>query len=345
VLSEIWEPTFSSGSYGFRPGRQASEAVIQAKRYQEEGYKIVVDIDLEKFFDEVNHRRLMSRIMEKTRGEREVHRLIHRYLQSGIMEGGIVTVREKGTPQGSPLSALLSNIVLDELDKELEKRGHRFVRYADDCNIYVKTQRSGERVYDSIKGYVERKMRLKVNEKKSKVDKPSRRKFLGFSFYTKKEGIGIRISAQSVTRFRQQVKRLCQSGRGKRLEYFIRYDLNPYIAGWITYYRLADMKKVSLALDEWIRHRLRNILWRQWKRNWTRRGKLMAAGLEEERAVRSAFNRRGPWWNSGAPHMNQAFPKAYFKELGLVSLLDKYLSYRKSVPNETAVYGTVRTVV
>lgn len=345
VLTPIWEPLFSAQSYGFRPGRSAAEAVEQARVYQDSGFNIVVDIDLSKFFDEVNHARLMSRIMDQTRGEWELHRLIHRYLKSGIMENGVVQLREQGTPQGSPLSPLLSNIVLDELDKELEDRGHKFVRYADDCNVYVKKQRSGERVYASLTRFLEGKMRLKVNKGKSKVDRPGRRKFLGFSFYRRKGGSGICISPLSIERLRQRVKFLCRQGRGWNLRAFIAGLLNPYLRGWMNYYRIADAKSVSEKLDEWIRRRLRLILWRQWKHNWTRRNKLMSAGLSEQRAVESAFNGRGPWWNSGASHMNHAFPKRHFKDLGLVSLFDRLLDYKKTVINGTAVYGTVRTVV
>jgi len=345
VLTPIWEPTFSEHSYGFRPGRSAADAVHQAQGYQNEGLKIVVDIDLSKFFDEVNHARLMSKLMERTPGEWQLHRLIHRYLQAGMMEGGVLQSREKGTPQGSPLSPLLSNIVLDELDKELEKRGHKFVRYADDCNIYVREQRSGERVYASLTRFLENKMRLKVNKEKSKVDQPRNRKFLGFSFYHRKGGTGIRLSPASVERLRAGVKALCRQGRGWNLGRFIKELLNPYLRGWVNYYRIADAKTVMDELDQWIRRRLRLILWKQWKRNWTRRNKLMAAGLSEQRAVESAFNKRGPWWNSGASHMNQAFTKQYFQKLELVSLLDRLLDYKKTVTNGTAVYGTVRTVV
>jgi RNA-directed DNA polymerase len=345
VLSPIWENTFSENSYGFRPGRSAADGVRKAQSYQEEGLKIVVDIDLSKFFDEVNHSRLMSRIMERTPGEWQLHRLIHRYLKAGIMEGGLTTLREKGTPQGSPLSPLLSNIVLDELDKELEQRGHRFVRYADDCNVYVAKQRSGERVYASLTRFLESKMRLKVNKEKSKVDKPRNRKFLGFSFYTKKGGVGIRIAPASIERVYKTVKELCRQGRGWNLGRFIKELLNPYLRGWLNYYRIADAKTILAQLDEWIRRRLRLILWRQWKRRWIRRNKLIAAGLSEQRAVESAFNDRGPWWNSGASHMNQAITKRYFQKLELVSLLDRYLDYKKSVTIGTAVYGTVRTVV
>ncbi len=345
VLSPIWEDTFSDGSYGFRPGRSAADAIKKAQSYQEEGLKVVVDIDLSKFFDEVNHSRLMSRLMERTPGEWQLHRLIHRYLKAGIMEGGLTSSRDKGTPQGSPLSPLLSNIVLDELDKELEKRGHKFVRYADDCNVYVSKQRSGERVYASLTRFLEDKMRLKVNKEKSKVDKPRNRKFLGFSFYSKRGDVGIRIAPASVARVYKKVKALCRQGRGWNLGRFIKELLNPYLRGWVNYYRIADAKTILEQLDEWIRRRLRLILWRQWKRRWTRRNKLIAAGLSEQRAVESAFNGRGPWWNSGASHMNQAFTKRYFRKLELVSLLDRYLDYKKSVTIGTAVYGTVRTVV
>jgi RNA-directed DNA polymerase len=345
VLTPIWEPLFSENSYGFRPGRSAQDAVKKVQSYQNEGLKIVVDLDLEKFFDEVNHARLMSKIMERTPGEWPLHRLIHRYLKAGMMEGGVTQSREKGTPQGSPLSPLLSNIVLDELDKELESRGHKFVRYADDCNVYVAKQRSGERVFASLTRFIENKMRLKVNKEKSKVDQPKHRKFLGFSFYNKQVGMGIRIAPSSIERLRKGIKALCGQGRGWNLKRFIQELLNPYLRGWINYYRIADAKKTLHRIDEWIRRRLRLILWRQWKRNWTRRNKLISAGLTEQRAVESAFNGRGPWWNSGASHMNQAFTKRYFQKLELISLQEKFLDYKKTVTNRTAVYGTVRTVV
>ena len=345
ALTPIWEPLFSENSYGFRPGRSAQDAVRKAQSYQEEGLKIVVDLDLEKFFDEVNHARLMSKIMERTPGEWALHRLIHRYLKAGMMEGGVTQSRDKGTPQGSPLSPLLSNIVLDELDKELENRGHKFVRYADDCNVYVAKQRSGERVFASLTRFIENKMGLKVNKEKSKVDQPKHRKFLGFSFYNKKGGVGIRIAPSSIERLHKGIKALCRQGRGWNLKRFIEELLNPYLRGWVNYYRIADAKKVVEGIDEWIRRRLRLILWRQWKRNWTRRNKLMAAGLTEPRAAESAFNGRGPWWNSGASHMNHAFPKRYFQKLELISLLEKLLDYKKTVTNGTAVYGTVSTVV
>lgn len=323
VLTPIWEPTFSDNSFGFRPGRKAIDAVKRAKEYQEEGYRIVIDMDLSKFFDEIPHDRLMSKIMLKTPGEREIHKLIHRYLTAGMVKDGKLEARLKGTPQGGPLSPLLSNIVLDELDKELENRGHRFCRYADDCNVYVKTRRAGERAFDSIQNFIEKKMKLKVNKEKSKVDRPVNRKFLGFSFYYKKKTtMGIRVAPKSVTRLKEAIKDLCQQGRGRNLPVFIFSKLNPVIRGWFNYYRHADMKMLTKDLDEWIRHRLRNILWRQWKRNWTRFTNLRKAGLSEEHAARSAFNQRGPWFNSGASHMNLAFPKKYFDEIGLFSFVD-----------------------
>ncbi|AYD46365.1 group II intron reverse transcriptase/maturase [Arachidicoccus soli] len=331
VLTPIWEPTFSDNSFGFRPGRKAIDAVKRAKGYQEEGYRIVIDMDLSKFFDEIPHDRLMSKIMLKTPGEREIHKLIHGYLTAGMMKDGLIEDRSKGSPQGSPCSPLLSNIVLDELDKELEKRGHRFCRYADDVNVYVKTKRAGDRAAASIQNFVEKKMKLKVNKEKSKVDRPVKRKFLGFSFYYKKgKQMGIRVAPKSVTRLKETLRDLFHQGRGRSLPGFIHNDLNPVIRGWFNYYRPADMKSLSQDLDEWIRHRLRNILWRQWKRNWTRFLNLRKGGLSEEHAVRSAFNQRGPWFNSGASHMNLAFPKKYFDELRLFSFVDAYKVYTAS---------------
>ena len=334
VLTPIWEPIFSDNSFGFRPGRKAIDAVNRAKEYQDDGYRIVIDIDLSKFFDEVPHQRLMSKIMLKTPGEWEIHKLIHRYLLAGMMKDGIVEGREKGTPQGSPASPILSNIVLDELDKELEKRGHRHTRYADDCNVYVKTRRAGERAFASIQNFIENKMKLKVNKEKSAVDRPVKRKFLGFSFYYKKgNSMGIRVAPKSVIRLKETIKSLCQQGRGQKLPVFIFRRLNPVIRGWFNYYRYADMKTLAHELDEWLRHRLRNILWRQWKRNWTRFTNLRKAGLSEQRAIRSVFNQRGPWFNSGAPHMNQALPKKYFDGLRLFSFVDGLKAFHA---NQTA---------
>jgi RNA-directed DNA polymerase len=238
------------------------------------------------------------------------------------MIDGMVSQRDKGTPQGSPLSPLLSNIMLDELDKELELRGHSFCRYADDCNIYVRSRRSGERVLDSITKYVEKKLRLKVNQEKSAVDRPSRRTLLGYSFTAHKEP-RLRIPKETIQRFKSKCKQLFRQGRGRNLGKFINEDLNPVIQGWINYFGQAEVKGFAEELDGWIRRRLRLILWRQWKRSKTRYRKLLSAGLSLERAKTSSANGRGPWWNSGASHMNDAFRKKFFDNHGLVCMLDK----------------------
>jgi RNA-directed DNA polymerase len=326
ILSPIFEPTFSRNSYGFRAGRNAQQAILKAKQYQTDGRKWVVDMDLAKFFDEVNHDKLMTKIAKRVR-DRKLLLLIRRYLQAGIMEDGMVRASDKGTPQGSPLSPLLSNIVLDEMDKELEKRGHAFCRYADDCNIYVKSKRAGQRVFESITRFVEDKLKLKVNREKSAVAKAHQRKFLGYSFTWHKQP-KIRVPEESVRRLRMYLKTIFSKGRGRNLQRFITEDLNPVVRGWINYFRLAEVKKFAEDLDGWVRRRLRLILWKQWKRPWTRRKRLIEAGLSEERAVMSAFNRRGSWWNSGASHMNDAFRKKYFDRLGLVSMIDALYKFR-----------------
>lgn len=321
ILSPIFEPEFSANSYGFRPGRGAHDAIRKAKEYQLAGKRWVVDIDLAKFFDEVNHDLLMARIAKKVR-DKKVLRLIRRYLQAGIMKDGVVWDRDKGTPQGGPLSPLLSNIMLDALDKELEKRGLSFCRYADDCNIYVGSERAGMRVMESITRFIEGTLKLKVNREKSAVARPWERKYLGYSF-TNERKVRIQVSASSIERFKEKVKALFRGAHGRNLGRFIRETINPFVRGWIQYYSLADTKQFAEELDGWLRRKLRCNLWRQWKRPWTRLKRLMERGLPEETAVRSAFNQRGPWWNSGAQHMNYAFPKKYFDSVGLVSMIDR----------------------
>jgi RNA-directed DNA polymerase len=328
VLNPIFDPTFSEHSYGFRKGKSAHQALKKAQEYQRLGKRWVVDMDLAKFFDEVNHDVLMSKIAKRIKDKR-VLRLIRSYLRSGILIDGMVSRRDKGTPQGSPLSPLLSNIMLDELDKELERRGHFFCRYADDCNIYVSSRRSGERVLDSITKFVEKKLRLKVNKEKSAVDKPSRRTFLGYSFTIHKEP-RLRVPKESIQRFKSKCKQLFRLGRGRNLGKFINEDLNPVIQGWINYFGQAEVKGFAEELDGWIRRRLRLSLWRQWKRSKTRYKKLLSAGLSKERSKVSSANGRGPWWNSGASHMNDAFRKKYFEYLGLVCMLDKLYMLRDS---------------
>lgn len=321
ALSPIFEPGFSAHSYGFRPGRSALQAVKAVQRYAAEGRRWVVDLDLEKFFDQVNHDGLMARVARKVKDKR-VLRLIRRYLQSGILVGGLVEPNVKGVPQGSPLSPLLSNIVLDDLDQELERRGHAFCRYADDCNVYVRSRKAGERVMASLKRFVERRLHLRVNEEKSAVDRPWKRKFLGYSMTWHKQP-RLKAAARSIQRLKGKLKALCRQGRGRNLQRFIREDLNPVLVGWMNYFRLCQVKGIFQELDGWLRRRLRCIRWRQWKRPRTRVKKLRQRGLSERRAQQSAYNGRGPWWNAGASHMNEAFPKRYFDRLGLVSLLER----------------------
>lgn len=319
VLSPTFEAEFSEGSYGFRPGRSAHQAVKAAKRYVAEGRRVVVDMDLEKFFDRVNHDLLMQKLSTKI-GDGRVLRLIRRYLEAGMMAGGIVSPRTEGTPQGGPLSPLLSNILLTELDRELERRGHAFCRYADDCNIYVKSQRAGERVMASITRFLAEKLKLTVNAAKSAVAEPWKRKFLGYSM-TWHKAPKLKIAPTSLKRQEDKIREVLKGARGRSLKKIID-ELNPILRGWAAYFKLTETKRALEELDGWIRRKLRCILWRQWKRPYTRAKNLMKAGLTEERAFRSAFNQRGPWWNSGASHMNQAFPKSFFDRLGLVSLLD-----------------------
>ena len=319
VLSPIFEVDFSESSYGFRPGRNAHQAVKAAKQYVAQGRGVVVDMDLEKFFDRVNHNLLMEKLSKKIEDGR-VLQLIRRYLEAGMMAKGMVSPRTEGTPQGGPLSPLLSNILLTDLDRELERRGHAFCRYADDCNIYVRSMAAGERVMASLTRFVAQQLKLTVNAAKSAVDVPWRRKFLGYSLTWHKVP-RLRIAPASLKRLEERVREVLKGARGRSLSKTIA-ELNPVLRGWAVYFKLAETKSALEELDGWIRHKLRCILWRQWKRTYTRAKNLLKAGLTEERAWRSATNQRGPWWNAGASHMNAAFPKSFFDRLGLVSLLD-----------------------
>jgi len=323
VISPHFEPDFSESSYGFRPHRSAQQAVLKAREYVSEGRRWVVDIDLEKFFDRVNHDILMSRLARRIKDKR-VLRLIRRYLQAGMMSNGLATARREGTPQGGPLSPLLSNILLDELDKELERRGHKFCRYADDCNIYVQSRSSGERVMKSITSFLDRRLRLKVNAEKSAVARPWERKFLGYSLTSNRKP-RLKVAKESVKRLKGKLREIFRRGQGRNLGQLIADELTPLLRGWMNYFRLAEVKGVFEELDGWIRRKLRGVIWRQWRRTITRAKGLMQRGLDKLRAWESANNGRGPWWNAGASHMHTAFPKSYFDRLGLWSLLDQRL--------------------
>lgn len=320
TLSPIWEPVFSAHSYGFRPGRSAQQSIKAAQSHVRSGKRWVVDMDLEKFFDRVNHDALMARVARRVKDERML-RLIRRYLESGIMLGGIVEQRVEGTPQGGPLSPLLSNILLDDLDQELEKRGHRFCRYADDCNIYVGSRRAGERVMKSLIVFLREKLKLTVNLLKSAVERPWKRKFLGFSLTVEKES-RVRVAPQSVERFKDKLREKFRAGRGRNLRTFLE-GLKPLLRGWAGYFSVAQTRGVFEELDQWIRRKLRCMEWRKWKRGRTRRKRLTAMGLDGNVARTSAFNGHGPWWNSDASHLNAALPTAYFRRMGLLLLIEE----------------------
>jgi RNA-directed DNA polymerase len=313
-----FEPTFSEASYGFRPGRNAHQAVRAARAYIRAGKRWGVDLDREKFFDRVNHDVLMARVARQV-SEGRVLKPIRRFLEAGMMSEGWVEPRREGTPQGGPLSPLLSNILLTDLDREREQRGLSFCRYADDGNIYVGSRVAGERVMSGIRAFLEKVLRLRVNRQKSAVARPWERKFLGYSFTAHRES-RLTIAPESVRRLRDRVRELLRSGRGRSLGRTIE-TLTPVLRGWIHYFRLTESRGVREELDGWLRRRLRCLLWRQWKRPRTRARRLRALGLDAERARRSAGNGRGPWWNAGASHLNQALPTAYFTHLGLVSLV------------------------
>jgi RNA-directed DNA polymerase len=321
VLSPLFDPTFSDASYGFRPGRSTHQAVQRARSYIAAGYRWVGDVDLEKFFDRVNHDVLMARVARRVKDKR-VLLLIRRYLRAGMMEGGVVSPRAEGTPQGGPLSPLLSNILLDEWDRELERRGHQFVRYADDCNVYVRSNAAGERVLTSLERWLNQRLRLRVNRDKSGVARPWTRKFLGYSV-TWDRATRLRVSPAAVKRLKTKLRRLLRQGRGRRLADLVA-DLNLATRGWVVYFRLAGVKASFEELDKWLRRKLRCVVWRQWKRPRTRFHELRRRGLDETRARASALNGRGPWWNAGASHMHAAVPTAALRQLGLLSLLDEH---------------------
>ncbi len=318
ALQPLFEPQFSDHSYGFRPGRGAHQAVRTAQAYIREGKRWVVDIDLEKFFDRVDHDVLMARVARGVSDAR-VLKLIRRFLEAGMMRAGVMEGRTEGTPQGGPLSPLLSNILLNDLDRELERRSLAFCRYADDCNIYLGSCAAGERVMSGIRVFLKDTLHLRVNAHKSAVARPWERKFLGFSVTAQRDS-RLRIAKQSVQRLRQRVRELLRAGRGQSLRHTIE-RLNRLLRGWINYFQLTQTGGVLVELDGWLRRRLRCVLWRQWKRRFTRARKLRALGLAEDRVRLSIGNGRGPWWNAGASHLHLALPATYFTSMGLVSLL------------------------
>jgi len=317
VLQEKWDASFSEHSYGFRPNRQAHQAVAAAQRYIREGYGWVVDIDLEKFFDRVHHDRLMSRVAARVQDKR-VLKLIRAFLNAGVMDAGLVSPTNEGTPQGGPLSPLLSNLVLDELDQELERRGHRFCRYADDCNVYVRSEKAGHRVMESISRFITNKLRLKVNQQKSAVDRPERRKFLGFRLTDGKLSKRC-IAPLSQSRFKARVRSLTSRATGRSVDDVVE-RLNRYLAGWKGYYQFCQTPSVLRGLDSWIRRRLRQLVWVQWK-TWRRRSRqLRRLGVSAHLAGSTIVSAHGPWRISHSPALDTALSNAFFDSLGLVSL-------------------------
>ena len=317
VLQGRWDPTFSNHSYGFRPGRSAHQAVEQAQQYIAEGYRWCVDLDLEKFFDRVSHDKLMARIETRVSDQRLL-KLIRTFLKAGVMEGGLVSPVDEETPQGGPLSPLLSNIVLDEFDRELERRGLRFARYADDCNLYVRSRRAGERVMASITRFITTKLKLKVNEQKSAVARPWERKFLGFSFTASREPKR-RIAPKAVTRFKEKVRELTRRTRGISIEGMAE-ELARYFHGWIGYFGRCQTPSVLEELDRWVRRRLRSVIWKQWKWGPVRFAELRKRGVGKDLAAQTAGSPHGPWRLANSPALAKALPNAYFDSLGIPRL-------------------------
>jgi RNA-directed DNA polymerase len=317
VLQPMFDPGFSKHSHGFRPGRRAHDAIVEAQRYIQDGKKWVVDVDLEQFFDRVNHDVLMGRL-DKRIGDRRVLGLIRRYLNAGILANGVTVDRHEGTPQGGPLSPLLANVLLDEVDKELEKRGHAFVRYADDCNVYVRSKRAGERVMGLLRRLYER-LRLRVNESKSAVDLAWNRKLLGYSFWVAPgRVVKRRVARKALAAMKERVRIITRRTRGRSMQQ-IAQELRGYLIGWKGYFRLADTPRIFSDLDEWIRHRLRAIHLKQWKRGTTIYRELRARGLSRRGAAKVASNGRR-WWRNSALLINAALSIRYFDELGVPRL-------------------------
>ncbi|MGB8471960.1 MAG: group II intron reverse transcriptase/maturase, partial [Candidatus Sulfotelmatobacter sp.] len=319
VLQRQWDSTFSDHSYGFRPGRSAHQAVAQAQQYIAAGYGWVIDLDLEKFFDRVNHDKLMAQIANRVEDKRLL-KLIRAFLNAGVMENGLVSPSVEGTPQGGPLSPLLSNLVLDELDRELERRGHCYLRYADDCNIYVRSQRAGQRVMESITRFITHQLKLKVNETKSAVARPQERKFLGFSFSAGPE-VKRTIAPKALERFKHRIREVTRRAKGVSMETTIA-ELAPYLRGWSSYFGFCETPDELLYLTRWVRLRLRAAMWRQWKTPRRRRAALLSLGVRPRLANNTAGSGRGPWYLARAKALSVGLSNAYFKSLGLPTLID-----------------------
>jgi RNA-directed DNA polymerase len=318
VLQKRWDRTFSDHSYGFRPGRSAHQAVARAQQYVTEGYRWVVDLDLEKFFDRVCHDKLMARIAARVSDQRML-KLIRAFLTAGVMENGLVSPVDEGTPQGGPLSPLLSNLVLDELDRELERRGHRFVRYADDSNVYVRSERAGRRVMASLTAFITQRLKLKVNSEKSAVARPRERKFLGFSF-TDEAQPRRRIAPKAVIRFKERVRELTRRTRGVSIVRMVK-ELSTYLRGWLGYFGFCQTPSVLRDLEQWLRRRLRSVLWKQWKTGRRRFAELRNRGVGANSAAMTAGSAHGPWYLANSYALARALPNAYFASLGLPRLV------------------------
>ena len=322
VLTPIFEETFSNNSYGFRPGRDAKQAIVKAKEYMDEGYKWVVDIDLAKYFDTVNHDKLMALVAREVK-DRRVLRLIRLFLQSGVMINGVTIDTEEGCPQGGPLSPLLSNIMLTELDRELEKRGHKFCRYADDNNVYVRSKKAGDRVMRSITEFIENKLKLKVNKDKSAVDRPWRRKFLGFTFYQWCGKIGIRVHEKSINKFKAKIRKITSRSNAWDMDYRM-LKLRQCTIGWLNYFGIADIARLTKELDEWSRRRLRMCFWKQWKKIKTKHDNLKKLGVNESKAWEFANTRKSYWRIANSPILATTLTNSYFEKIGYTIIHKRY---------------------